>query len=508
MTAAAGTEVPGRPRFAAAWLGALPFLGVIVFVAGLGLGVSGPDVPILALAATTGVFCLLPPILDQARPGPRRHLLLTFFSLFWFMYYVLPVWTRYFMGDPTNEKTSFLMGLVFMDPADIIRGQLAALVSLLIVYTAYLLPFGTTIGRALPQPRQDWSHEGTLLVAWGIIPVGWAIYLGSQLGIVPGRAGSGALGVVAMGIFYGIALLAFAYIRYRSRTAFLAMTVLIPLTMAFNFFTGSKTKTLLALAMVAFAYVVVNRRIRIRYVAAAVLGIALLYPTAAFYRDVVLVENTKTAVDILRNPVRAIDDVSAFIATHSVKEYLVNGFKATGNRTSALNMTTLIIRDTPDRVPFQGGWTIGYAFVAYIPRIIWPGKPAIGIGQWVTDNYVTTGPGIIRSSTGPSWIGELYLNFGYWGIIVGMFIVGTYFRVLHEWVFHPKQTIPMLLLGVVCLFSICPTLGGTILGCISFLPFFGPAILLGHWVARSVGPPVPVAGSGPTGLPANAGVRT
>jgi len=63
------------------------------------------------------------------------------------------------------------------------------------------------------------------------------------------------------------------------------------------------------------------------------------------------------------------------------------------------------------------------------PKFIWKSKPAINadgnefgrrIGVVTDDDF--------RTSIGRTYIGDLYLNFGVWGIIVGMFLLGALFR--------------------------------------------------------------------------------
>ncbi|MBI5401667.1 hypothetical protein HZB05_02465 [Candidatus Wolfebacteria bacterium] len=67
------------------------------------------------------------------------------------------------------------------------------------------------------------------------------------------------------------------------------------------------------------------------------------------------------------------------------------------------------------------------------PRFIWKSKPVISgsgnefgrqIGVLDSKDYTT--------SIGPSFIGDLYMNFGFTGIIIGMFIIGMLFRFMYD----------------------------------------------------------------------------
>ncbi|MBI3657592.1 MAG: hypothetical protein HY232_14360 [Acidobacteria bacterium] len=73
----------------------------------------------------------------------------------------------------------------------------------------------------------------------------------------------------------------------------------------------------------------------------------------------------------------------------------------------------------------QLGSTAAYAAYAFIPRILWPEKPAVTRGAWFA-YYVGFAPSEEEStmSLGITATGELYWNFGVAGVVVGMFTLG------------------------------------------------------------------------------------
>ncbi len=304
--------------------------------------------------------------------------------------------------------------------------------------------------------------------------------------------GSGFLGIVSSSIYVGIALLMIAYLRFRSRPALLLMCVLLPSTMVIAFTTGSKRFFLLPLIMVALTHVLVTRRIRARYLVGGLLLITLVYPLNQFYREVVTRGRMLGPVQILQDPNRAVALMSEFLSGVELDEYLQAGLQATGNRLNELGIDTLIVRDTPDYVPFQGGWTIGYAFLAFIPRLFWPGKPSITFGKWVTENYSAPDTGVV-SDTGASWVGELFFNFGFTGVMLGMAILGIYFRALHESLFQEDSIIPATLTAVVVMLATAPALEMGLVAPINGIVFTGGMVFMVHMVVRTVTrPPQPV----------------
>ena len=118
-------------------------------------------------------------------------------------------------------------------------GQIAVLVALLAMLAGYAIPIGRLVPGGIPRPRRDWSYQSTLVVALITIPLGWVIYLSAQFGLLPRRVGSGFIGSLANSTYFGIALLD-ALVPAPSlawrRSALMAL--LIPPTMAFNYFDG------------------------------------------------------------------------------------------------------------------------------------------------------------------------------------------------------------------------------------------------------------------------------
>ena len=82
---------------------------------------------------------------------------------------------------------------------------------------------------------------------------------------------------------------------------------------------------------------------------------------------------------------------------------------------------------------FYNGGTLEYLGVAFIPRFLWPEKPTIAKGSWfalrIGQAYVRP-DGLSSNSVNMTVPGELYLNFGWLGAIIGCFIFGAIFAAL------------------------------------------------------------------------------
>jgi oligosaccharide repeat unit polymerase len=93
-----------------------------------------------------------------------------------------------------------------------------------------------------------------------------------------------------------------------------------------------------------------------------------------------------------------------------------------------LTKTAHIMNAFPARFDYHYGETFLRWLIAPVPRSLWPAKPAIGIGKEL-------GPPIfeVGRATGvpPGIIGELHLNFGLMGVLVGTLVFGAVLRSLY-----------------------------------------------------------------------------
>jgi len=241
--------------------------------------------------------------------------------------------------------------------------------------------------------------------------------------------------------------------------------------------------------MVFLAYLFYERRIRKSWVIAGIALVTLFYPASEFYRNVLTRSMTVRVLDMIRDPGTVVKDMADFASNYEAGEWVEQGLLSTANRFDGIAILAVILSKTPEEVPFQGGWTIGYAFLSFVPRLVWPDKPMVTTGRWVTDNY-TLAAGL-ETATGSTWIGELYFNFGWLGIGFGMIFVGIIFRTMHEFLFRLGGTIPLLLAAVMLMNDTVRNIGGDLLTLLAGVVF--TALIVGsmHVAVRFLGGVVP-----------------
>jgi hypothetical protein len=278
----------------------------------------------------------------------------------------------------------------------------------------------------------------------------------------------------------------------------------VPLAMSVNFFTGSKRMFFTPAFMIVLAYIVYERRIRASWVVAGLAALVALYPLSNFYRATVQSPYGSRMKIFLQDPGGVLRNLAIFTGSAEASTYFSSGIEATGVRLDGLNVLTAIVKDTPERVPYQDGRTIGLIFVSFIPRLVWPGKPGITIGEWVAQSYGSAYD--LTTDVGPTWIGEFYFNWGYAGVVFGMFALGIQFRMLQERLFSWNAPIPALFAAVNVLYIATRSVQGGLID-----PISGPLVAIvpivaTHFLVGLFGGfqrvPARVAGS-PPGPPAS-----
>ena len=88
-----------------------------------------------------------------------------------------------------------------------------------------------------------------------------------------------------------------------------------------------------------------------------------------------------------------------------------------------------VINAVPDLIPYKNGSTIVTYVVAPIPRSIWRDKPVINVGPLI-GYYIY---GSKQTGVPPGFVGDLFLNFGFGGVLIGAALIGRLLRRFERW---------------------------------------------------------------------------
>jgi len=425
----------------------LPAGGLVGVMVGASLGVSGDQLTILSIAMLTITLGLAPLAIANARES--GHVLVTFLGIVFIGYFAIPAITRYVAANGPEVPGS--MGDQIVRPTDVIDGQLVVLAGLIALLTGYGLSITPALARRLSPPTFEWSNQSTLTVGFGMLIVGWTLTLAVAASSGSALLSSGFVGILATAHLFGLAPLYIAWYRSRSILALTGLVALVPLATVFGILTGSKREALNAAAIVAITHVLLRRRLAWSWVFTALLALTLLYPVNRFYQDYIVGAARASPLEALAEPDVLVEQFSDFLADATIGDHISSGFEAVGIRLDMLGVVSVLVRDTPRPVPFQKGKTIAPLLVAPIPRILWPNKPEYSVGLWVTEQYSHG----LESHTAPTQIGEFYMNFGLWGVVLGLLLLGMTLRLMHELLMRNDSTAFALITALVFLYYLC-----------------------------------------------------
>jgi hypothetical protein len=319
-----------------------------------------------------------------------------------------------YVGTTLLIERSLNFSLIRIPAYDVALGYFISLIGTFAMHLG-LRVFRPSPRAYLPGPIYWKRHWIFLLYTIGIA----AIYRPSAflfLGIFSGVLQSGCMAV----------LLAFAFssanLRSLSMRMLFATGVAIYALAAFFGESSSKSYTMLALLP---ALVFFSRR-KQYYKWSPVVGLLMLVLYLGIVAPAVNTSRSIQQGDSYDRIMLGLRSSSPFYTGEPVMLSLGDQFDGMLGRLFEVPQVTGFMVGEVNRSGLQLGSTMRDFYYAFIPRIIWPGKPAVSRGAWFT-TYL----GMARSeaesttSTGMTTVGEWYWNFGVAGVAVGMFLTGA-----------------------------------------------------------------------------------
>lgn len=193
-------------------------------------------------------------------------------------------------------------------------------------------------------------------------------------------------------------------------------------------------------------------RIKVSWLVAAATGLILIVSLRGVseqYRKIVwygnegggVVSRTKLFFKLLHQRVE----------TDGVDGAVSEGFETSAGRSANLDLLADVIIRTPSEIPYWGGQTYLSLVGSFVPRVLWPDKPTKELGQAFGHRYGYIGTNDIGTAINLPILVEFYANFGIFGVIAGMWLVGVIYFVLDRIVNNPGQDSLHSLVGVVIL---------------------------------------------------------
>jgi hypothetical protein len=197
------------------------------------------------------------------------------------------------------------------------------------------------------------------------------------------------------------------------------LIVIVAVQLVLGFVSNTKATALMGAMLIVLTRVLATRRIPAIWVLGSCAFLAVVYPVLAANRvaqGAYNVSHGKAAQDLGRGLDRA-------LAMVDVSKKGPERTQTFFERMSLKGSVDMIVSQTGSNVAFREGYTLWPLVTVFIPRIMWPDKPDVQTGLLVTRDFHVSESRDLYTS--PSYIGELYWNFGWAGVVVGMAVLGS-----------------------------------------------------------------------------------
>ncbi|MGD0920772.1 MAG: hypothetical protein ABSA70_03290 [Terriglobia bacterium] len=202
---------------------------------------------------------------------------------------------------------------------------------------------------------------------------------------------------------------------------------------------GMKIILLQNFIVVALVASMIQRRFRSSWVAAALLGLIVLYPLSNAYRGLIRGQGAIQVTSLsAATGVTQMAFEKATWATGGPRGWIQSGLDRGLARLDLLqSLATVVSLSATSAQRLEGTehlWMIPY--YPFIPRFLWPTKPVLDKGRRFSVVLKSGG----QTSTAITYPGDLYLQFGLPGILIGMFLLGVVAQIFANTVSGPTST--------------------------------------------------------------------
>jgi hypothetical protein len=387
---------------------------------GIGYAVGGSSNPRLLYLVLLFALCSAP-IIDVDRLNGRFALLAIFMFVYFVSYGVVDL-TDVFTGITREAAESALS----QTEAVILTGGVLWVIG----YRAAVSVVKSHGATAVPR---DWSPHTTLimgLILWGIGTYAtymWSVYIVPDTTNEAVRKGLNSIGTLAASANIlgqmmqplGLLLLAYALYAFRHRHLLPLVIGVVIFQVALGFVVDIKGMAMLGGILVIVTCILVTGRLPKAWLAAAVLFVVFVFPIFTAYRTAIHGDLGLARTAVIANFGKVLElSIAAEDRVNSGRQRAETFFE----RASVKGSVEVIVQGTGKGVAFQKGHTLAPILAAFVPKIIWSDKPDVPTGQLVNKEFHLNGGEDVYIS--PSHLGDLYWNFGWTGVIVGMGIIG------------------------------------------------------------------------------------
>jgi hypothetical protein len=240
---------------------------------------------------------------------------------------------------------------------------------------------------------------------------------------------SGILGNVGQVVLFAIATA--SYLEAKAERRSYASLLLVMVAFTFGYLNGFKELMLLPVAAWVIGRAGAGDRVRLRHVVIVAVATAVVFAIIQGERDATLTgQSASNPISSLQLGLGNYDlayGVPADYQGIGIVGNLVNGVLY---RLKGADYYIAIADKVPSQVPYQGGRSLWQPALSIIPGAkqfldLEPQYRQLSLGRYTDQVFVSESPTQDPSSQSTTEPGDLYLNFGIAGVVVGMLILGA-----------------------------------------------------------------------------------
>jgi len=351
-----------------------------------------------------------------------RYALLGIFLFSYFVMYGAGDCSALLQGTTTDKSTA---ALSTTEAIVLVGGAIVILIYRLVVL------INSAIAKA--QVARDWPARAIFLAGFLMWAIGtyatyvWYVHIITDTTNEALRKGLQSISTYAASAYIlaqmlqplGILLIAYAWRGYRLGFLVVPLLGVVVVQVILGFIIDIKGTAMLGGILVIVTIVLMDGRLPKLWLAGAVAYVILVFPIFQAYRAEIHGTRGVARTTVVENLGKTLNlALSAENRVNSGRDRAQTFLE----RSSLLGSVQLIVEKTGNAVPFQHGHTLTPILATFLPKIVWSDKPDVPTGQVMNKEFHVTDSEDVYIS--PSHLGELYWNFGWLGVLVGMTAIG------------------------------------------------------------------------------------
>ena len=227
---------------------------------------------------------------------------------------------------------------------------------------------------------------------------------------------------------YALVLSAICYFTQRGIKQRIIFYSIVFTEILFGLVSGFRTPIYLTFFFIGIAYYYIHRRVPLHYIFIGLIILLSVFPLIHSYRNLINTGNidTKNTEQVFYSLWSILSDTMNEMGS----ETIIEGSQMASARVNLIQCLASVIKFTWEHGSFPDRHLVVLMpLLAFVPRAVWPSKPRLELGYWF---YTEVLGGSTISAVDTTFVGALYLYFGFWGYLAAMFLVGAFQKVAYR----------------------------------------------------------------------------